>query len=230
MKRFWLAGLSLAALLHTGAAFAQTPAGAPAAAPVPAAAPPAAAVPAPAPAPAAAPAQQGGDWTSYNPYSGEESDLKNPNRTQEEILSWSQQRSTEVLSYKGDNTEVDNKLKSVQKDFTQAGLQQYYAYLTDSKLIDMVKSQGYSVTTIVNGDSIILNSGSVAGSYHWLVELPLMVTFLHTNADGNQDPVAGGAFKLTMQLGRVPQGQGVDGMAIESWKMEAAKAAPAPSP
>jgi hypothetical protein len=99
-------------------------------------------------------------------------------------------------------------------------LNEYLNYLKDSKLTDMVQGQGYAVTTIVNGDSMILNSGAMAGNYHWLVELPLMVTFLHTGADGGQEAVAGGTFKLILQLGRVAPSTGVDGMAIESWKME----------
>ena len=247
MKRFWLAGICLAALTASAAAFAQTaaPAAAPSVAPAPVpvtiapaqpvATPPAttAAVPAPvavapapagtAPAPAvAAPAPaKAGDWTNYNPYSGEESDLQNPNRTQDEIIAWSQQRATDLLSFAP--ADVDSKMAKVQKTFNPQGWTEYSAYLKDSKLTDMVKSQNYSVTTIVNGDIMILNSGAMAGNYHWLVELPLMVTFLHSSGVDGEAPqaVAGGNFKLILQLGRMPPAQGgVDGMAIESWKME----------
>lgn len=238
MKYFWLAGACGAALMLSAAAFAQTapaPAAVPAAQPAPAATPapapvaavpaqPVAPAPAPAPAPAAAPAPAPsgaapGDWANYNPYSGEESDLQNPNRTQDEIINWSQQRATEVLSFSP--ADLDAKMARTKKDFTPAGLAEYLNYLKTSKLTDMVQGQGYAVTTIVNGDSMILNSGAMAGNYHWLVELPLMVTFLHNGADGTQEPVAGGNFKLILQLGRVaPSTGGVDGMAIESWKME----------
>ena len=235
MKYLRLAGVCSAALMLSAAAFDQT---APAPAPAPAAAAPARpAAPAPAPAATAAttpapagtaPAPAGtaapapapaNDWTNYNPYSGEESDLQNPNRTQDEIIAWSQQRATEVLSFAP--ADLNTKMAATKKDFTAAGLNEYLNYLKDSKLTDMVQGQGYAVTTIVNGDSMILNSGAMAGSYHWLVELPLMVTFLHNGVDGNQEPVAGGNFKLILQLGRVPASAGgVDGMAIESWKME----------
>ncbi|MDE3087594.1 MAG: hypothetical protein KGJ77_12645, partial [Acidobacteriota bacterium] len=87
MKRNWLAGavFCLAALLNSNAMAQTAPAAAPtaASAPAPAAAPvtatPAApATPAPAGSAAAPPAQGGGDWMNYNPYSGEETDLKNP--------------------------------------------------------------------------------------------------------------------------------------------------------
>lgn len=221
MKNLCLAASGLALLCMAGAAYAQTaaPAPAPAIAPKPAAAAPVAAAPA---GTAAAPAPAAGspDWLSYNPYSGEESDLKNPNRTQEEIISWSQQRSTEVLSFSPKN--IDTKLTASQKVFTQQGWNDYATYLKESKLTDMVRGQGYSVTTIVNGDTMILNSGSMAGSYHWLVELPLMVTFLYTSGVDGEEPkaVAGGDFKLILQLGRVAAKQGIDGMAIESWKMQ----------
>lgn len=231
MKNLWLAAPGLALLCMAGAAYAQTatPAPAPAVAPKPVAAAPApVAAPAQAPAPAgtvATPAPNGADWMSYSPYAGEESDLKNPNRTQEEIIDWSRQRSSDVLSFSPAN--IDTKLTSMQKNFTQQGWSDYAAYLKDSKLADMVRGQGYAVTTIVNGDTMILNSGSMAGSYHWLVELPLLVTFLHSGMDGSQQAVAGGDFKLILQVGRVAAKQGVDGMAIESWKMQT-KAVAAP--
>lgn len=218
MKRLWLAGLFLAAFCSPAWAQATPSAAAPATAPAAQPAPATAAPAAPAPAgTAAAPAGQ--DWMNYNPYSGEESDVKNPNRTQEEIITWSQQRATEVMSFKP--AEIDAKLAGLQKEFTQQGWAEYSAYLQSSKLIDMVKQQNYAVTTIVNGDTIIRNSGSLAGNYHWLVELPVMVTFIHTDPiSGEQQPVAGGEFRLTLQLGRVPANQGVDGMEIESWKIE----------
>jgi hypothetical protein len=235
MKKIWLAGLGFAALSTATIALAQTapvaptPA-APARAPAPATAPaaPAPAAPAPAtPAPAVAAPAPAGDWTSYsNPYSGEESDVKNPNRTQEEIIDWSRERATDVLSFSP--ADLDAKLTYTKKGFTAPGWAEYTKYLQDSKLTDMVKTQGYSVTTIVNGDPLILNSGSMAGNYHWLVELPLMVTFLHTSQDGAQQAVAGGDFKLLLQLGRVPAKDGIDGMQIESWKMENKPQAAAP--
>ncbi|MEZ0225155.1 MAG: DotI/IcmL family type IV secretion protein [Alphaproteobacteria bacterium] len=229
MKNLWLAASGLALLCTAGAVYAQTaaPAPAPAAAPAPVATAPApTAAPAPvATAPATAPAgmvgtpaPNGADWMAYSPYAGEESDLKNPNRTQEEIISWAQQRSTDVLSFSP--TDIDAKLTKTQKTFTQQGWTDYATYLKDSKLAEMVRRDGYAVTTIVNGDTMILNSGSMAGNYHWLVELPLMVTFLHSGMDGSQQAVAGGEFKLILQLGRVAAKQGIDGMAIESWKMQ----------
>lgn len=232
MNNLWRAAAGLALLCAAEAASAQTVAPAPAST-VPAAAPvataPAPAPPAAPPAAAPTPPAAGADWMTYSPYAGETTDIKNPNRTQEEIINWSQQRVTEVLSFSP--ADIDTKLTKMVSAFTQQGWADYSTYLKDSKLADMVRQQGYSVTTIVNGDTLILNSGSMAGSYHWLVELPLMVTFLYTSGVDGEEPkaVAGGEFKLVLQLGRVPDKpgkdglavkQGIDGMAIESWKMQ----------
>jgi hypothetical protein len=175
---------------------------------------------APAPAPAPAPSG-GGDINSLfqNPYSGEENDLGNPNRTSEEITSWAQQRAAEVMSFTAEN--LNDKARSQLKDFNEQGLAEYKKYMTDSRLLEMVRSQQYTVTTIANGDALVLNSGSIGGAYHWIVELPIMVTFHHMDVATNEaKPVAGGEFKLVVDVGRVLPKDGVDGLQIMSWKME----------
>jgi len=206
MFRIMLAGIAATALL-AAAAYAQAPV-APAAAPAPA--------PATAPAPAPAPAAPGKSLWDYNPYSGEGDDLKKANRTQDEILSWAEQRVTEVLSFTPET--VDAKLGTMKKNFVQQGWAEYAAYLKESDLLDRVRGQGYTVSTILNGDPLILNSGTVGGTYHWLLELPMMVTLLRNDSEGVPQPMSGGTFRLQLQVGRVAS-QGVDGMAIESWKV-----------
>lgn len=192
------------------------------AAPIPprVAAPAATTVPAPVatPAPAAAKPAPAADWMSYkDPYTGEQNDIKNSNRTLDEITVWAQGRAAELLSFTPE--EFSQKLSSIKTAFVPAGWNEYATYLQTSKMVEMVRDRQYTVTTIVNGDSLILDSRSVAGAFHWIVQMPLMVTFLHPDSNGDMAAVAGGEFRLTMSIGRVQAG-GIDGMAVESWKME----------
>lgn len=225
MKKLLLAALAATALSSPALAQVDQPL-TPAApipqriapAPAPGAAPPAAAAPAPAPA--------ASDWMSYkDPYSGEQNDIKTANRTQDEITVWAQSRATDLMSFTPE--ELSAKISNIKSLFVPAGWNEYATYLQTSKMIEMVRDRKYTVTTIVNGDSLILDSRSVSGSYHWIVQLPLMVTFLHPDSEGDMAAVAGGEFRLTMSIGRVQSG-GIDGMAVESWKMEATQAREAP--
>ena len=210
MKKLLCAAIAIAALV-TAQAFASQEAVQPLtpAMPVPARVAPPANVPATPPV---------ADWLKYkDPYVGEQNDIKNSNRTLDEITVWGQSRATELMSFTPED--FSKKLSDFKKMFVPAGWNEYATYLQTSKMVEMVRDRQYTVTTIVNGDSLILDSRSVAGAFHWIVQMPLMVTFLHPDSNGDMAAVAGGEFRLTMSIGRVQAG-GIDGMAVESWKME----------
>lgn len=173
--------------------------------------------PAAAPPPAAASAATP-DWMEYkNPYSGEQNDLSNPNRTTDEILSTAERLAVDSLTFSP--LKLADNLQEAKKRFTQQGWIDYGTFLRESKLYDMVRLERYGIATIVNGNSMIMTKGAVAGAYRWLVDLPLMVTFIQKDAQGQEKSVNGGNFRLVVQIGRAKQGAGVDGLQIESWKM-----------
>jgi len=192
------------------------------AATVPAA--PAASATAPAPVPLAA--EPTPAWMDYqNPYVGEQNDLSNPNRTPDEVLLWAAQQAASAMTYTPET--FNDAIAATKKNFSAQGWSEFGAYAHNVDLVSRVRDREYSVTTIVKGNSAIVDSGPVAGSYHWLVRLPLMVTFMHADAEGNQQAVDGGDTDLTMQIGRVADGTGgPDDMVIESWRV----AARAPDP
>lgn len=180
------------------------------------------------------------DWMEYkSPYVGEQNDLSNPHRTIEEVLIWAQQRATEVLSFASsienmrladaakengttfNGEEMDAKLRRIKGMFTPTGWREYATYVKQSRLADMVREKDYSVTTIVNGNSMVVDSGTVAGAYHWLVKLPVLVTFIIRDTMGEPQPAPAAQFELVMQVGRNPDTTDADGIAIESWKMTA---------
>lgn len=160
------------------------------------------------------------DWLQYkNPYVATENDIANPNRTANEIVDWAEQRISESLSFTPET--LNAQTSKIRGNFTDEGWRQYVTYLRSSQMLNMVQDQHFSVTTIVNGGAIILNSGTVAGAYHWLVEAPIIIGFTSKDDKGQPVTVAGGTFKIDMQLGRVAEG-GNDGMKIESWAIESA--------
>lgn len=167
---------------------------------------------------AAAPTEPVPEWLEYkNPYAGEQNNLANPHRTSEEITVWAQNAAAEVTAFMPE--EFTPKLTEIKKMFTPQGWVEYATWMRDSQVADMVRTQNYSVSTIINGNVRIVNTGSVAGAYHWLIEMPVIVTFLHPDASGEQQPLNGGRFRLVIQLGRIAAEPDEDGLIIEGWKV-----------
>lgn len=239
MKKYLL----LAALvLNASAAGAQSPAPIPAPATVPApaqiqpapvqdmpaqnaaSAMPSPADPLTAPAAAAAAPAPSNDWMTYrNPYAGEQNNLTNPNRTPAEIQAWTQKAIASALSFGPDD--FTQKLTDAKKLFVTKGWTEYAEYVKQAQLMERVRNQGMTLSTILNGDAAIVASEAVAGAYRWLLRAPVMMTFMKKDAaTGQLKPVGTGRFTLTLQIGRVPKEQGDEGIAIESWKIESAEA------
>jgi hypothetical protein len=170
--------------------------------------------------PAATPAT---DWMQYqNHYAGEQNNLANPNKTSEEITAWAQKAVADALSFTPED--LDEKIKAAKNMFIQRGWDEYAAYVRDAQLLDRVRTQKMSMNTILNGGAVIMGSEPINGVYRWLVRAPVMITFLRKeDATGMQKPAGTGKFNLTLQIMRVPQGQGESGIAIESWKVETAQ-------
>jgi hypothetical protein len=170
------------------------------------------------PAPAPGTARPPPAWLQYkNPYSGEENDISNPHRTTDEVTAWAQETSADVLSF--GPRDYKEKLGGFKKYFVPAGWQLYAAYIKDTKLLDMVTAQGYSVGAIVSNSPDIVNHGPAGGVYHWIVRVPLTLSFFVSDAEGNARTAASGKYILYMDIARVATG-GDSGVAVHNWRMD----------
>jgi len=153
-------------------------------------------------------------WLEYkNPYVGDGNSIANPHRTREEIASWAQQAAADSLSFSSANYKI--KFKSFQKYFVREGWQFYIAYLRETKLINMVAEDGYTVGTIVNDLPKIINKGNYEGVYHWVVKMPITISFFSADTQKNPEPYASGKYLLFLDIWRVANG----GIAIMDWKV-----------
>lgn len=162
------------------------------------------------------------DWMTYkNPYVGEQNDLSNPNRTDAEISAWTQKAIASALSF--GPADVNAKITDAKKMFVERGWAEYAAYVKQAQLLERVRQQNMTLSTILNGEAVVIAKEAVAGSYHWLVRAPVLMTFMRPNATavGGQEPAGTGKFTLTLQIGRADKKLGDDGIVIESWKIEA---------
>ena len=178
---------------------------------------------APAPAPAPVPAKQKPAWLEYKtPYVGEENDIANPHRTSDEISTWAQQAAADVLTF--GNADYKEKLMGFKKYFVQQGWQLYTTYLKNEKFINMVAEDGYSVGAIVNDVPEIVSQGPTEGAYHWIVKMPITISFFSTDAAGYTKTGASGKYILFMDILRVTEGGGDNAIAIDNWRVDPAVA------
>lgn len=159
-------------------------------------------------------------WMEYKPsYAGEESNIANPNHTRDEMTSWAQAAAAEVLTF--DKTGYNERMKILAKYFAADGWTGYSEYLKSSKVLDMVMSQGYSVSAIVADVPEIVNQGAVSGVYHWIMRMPITISFTKAAAPGaapQEGPA--GKFYLFMDVMRVAEGKGgSNGLAITKWRI-----------
>lgn len=163
------------------------------------------------------------DWMQYkDSYVGEQNDLANPHKTIEEILTWTQEAATEALTLSPAG--FNNELMAFKPKFIPQAWQQYSVYIRDSRVAEMVQQQGYTMVTIIDGAPQMLANMPAGGTYHWLVEAPLLMSFSKTNpGTGEAMPATTAKFKLIMQVGRIAAAPDADGLAVENWKIEQLK-------
>ena len=159
------------------------------------------------------------DWMKYRPaFQGEENNIANPHRTTEEITAWAQQAAADVLSFNKENRAA--RMSDFKKYFVKQGWMLYTAYMQENKVLSMVDQQGYSVSTIVSQVPEIVNRGASNGVYHWILRMPITISFYKKDpVSGEPKPGPFGRFYLFLDVSRLPEGGGDDGIAITNWRV-----------
>ena len=78
---------------------------------------------------------------------------------------------------------------------------------------------------ISNDEGVILKEGALSGTYHWLVQIPLMASFYSiTTQEIDQKATAQTQnLSIQVQVGRIPAKNNTDiGLVIERWIVSAA--------
>jgi hypothetical protein len=144
--------------------------------------------------------------------------LDYPHRPSAQIGEWVTSAVSEALTFEQDN--YQETLTTISKHFDATGKQQYTQFLADNNIIKVLDSKRYYVRGFVREIPLLLNEGAVDNRYHWLYEVPVMVSYMDRNMNGykNAEPV-NQQISLTIQVGRVPGQQTQQDMdiVIERW-------------
>lgn len=157
-------------------------------------------------------------WMEYNdPYLEAQRVISNPHRTSEEVGEWAKGLAADLLTQTP--ATIEEKIRNYRPSFSEKGYNQYATYMRDAKVLDMVALRKYDLSTIVNGDAAFTGSGPVGGIYTWTVSIPLLISFYQKDENGDHKTVAGGNFRLEMQVARTPPGESKEGMVIDGWRV-----------
>ncbi|MCD8562945.1 MAG: DotI/IcmL family type IV secretion protein [Alphaproteobacteria bacterium] len=113
--------------------------------------------------------------------------------------------------------------------FTASGFHQFEEFLKQTGIQKVLDSRKYNLRSFVRNTPLLLNQGSVQGHYRWLFEVPVMVSYIETGdfkyggVDKTRKDPINQELTLTLQVSRVKEGGGKDGVLIEIWngKIEA---------
>lgn len=102
--------------------------------------------------------------------------LDQPHRTADEIANWLVTAVSNALSFSPQNfAEVQN---TVSNSFTPEGLAAYRSFLATSGFQSRVAQNNEVLRNYIQELPFLLNKGEVGGVYHWLFEVPVMVSFM----------------------------------------------------
>lgn len=149
--------------------------------------------------------------------------LDTPHRTVDQVGKWLEMAVSEALTLKS-GAALDESLKSNMAHFDAGGAAQYRAFLDGGKVIDTLRGGRYRMNGMSQDVPLLLNQGAVDGRYRWLFEVPVIVTYIESDADGykNAKPITQ-SLMITVQVGRTADlSQGRD-LVIERWSARARK-------
>lgn len=144
--------------------------------------------------------------------------LDQPHRSDDDVTRWVITSVSQALTFQDVDYEKEIN-QAVEQFFTTASAAQYQSFLTDKKIVDVLKGKRYRMNSFTQGDPVLVNEGALKGRYRWLYEVPVMVSYMdRRNFDYREKNAINQQYSLQIQVGRSDQAR-VDGegLAIESW-------------
>lgn len=102
--------------------------------------------------------------------------LDQPHRTADEVGSWVTTVVSSALSF--DAADFNESQKKIEEFFTPEGLASYRSFIDSAGYRARIVNEGDSMGNFIQEDPFLLNKGAAGGTYHWLFEVPVMVSFL----------------------------------------------------
>lgn len=147
--------------------------------------------------------------------------LDRAHKDNDELGQWLMMALAESLTFsQGDINAVLTKTRFY---FDDAGYAQYTAFLRESAIQQSLQSGRYTVHAFAQEKPLMLNQGAVDGRYRWLLEIPVMVSFIERGAkDYKKIKPVNKNFIFLVQIGRLPPKEGHSAVVIERLTLKGA--------
>lgn len=143
--------------------------------------------------------------------------LDQPHRSDGDITSWVVTAVSQALTF--NELEFQKELdQSVDSVFSTAAATQYQNFLTDTKMMEILRGKRYRITSFTRGRPLLMNEGALKGRYRWLYDVSVMVSYMdRVDFDYKEKNAINQTYDLQIQVGRVKSGDQGDGIVIENW-------------
>jgi hypothetical protein len=171
----------------------------------------------------------------FTPVEGESQDnmLNMPHRSKKEIGDWLVSKVSDIMNVTAD--EYPAHLAALKPIMTEFAIRDYDGFMRNSNILGTMAQANLKLQSYVEEEPLLLNSGEADGRYHWLLEMPLTLSFLPKDM-GDYRAIKGQKIPneyviLKAQVGRMPNAA-EEGVMIETWEVrrnrkDAAKVSPA---
>jgi hypothetical protein len=147
-------------------------------------------------------------------------DLSKPHRNEKQITEWateivSQAMTINVKTY-------DNDFKKIYPAFTPYALKEYQDYLQKTNMMNVLSSNSFRLQAVSDEEGAVIKDGAISGTYHWLVQVPLMTSFYNEEMQTVDKTVTAQSQNLMVQVqvGRVAPKNNADiGLVVERWSV-----------
>ncbi len=135
--------------------------------------------------------------------------LSQPNLSTPALMSWVAQSATGVMTF--GFSDYRRKLQESSRNFTKRGWESFTQALQRSRIIEMVEVNQQIITAAPRGAPVLESEGLVAGRYQWVVQVPLILTYISGAKTYNT------GLLVTIVIVRVPRLESPNGVGIEQW-------------
>lgn len=147
--------------------------------------------------------------------------LNLPHRTAKEVSRWLVVAVAESLSF--DVGTFETRQKKIATYFTPEAYQKYLTFLDTGFYREKLQNKTVSLHNFVREEPFLLNNGVVDGAYRWLMEVPVMLSYLPAGSATykDQDPT-NEELIFRVEIMRSP-GAGPEEILISNWSASASK-------
>ncbi len=153
-----------------------------------------------------------------NDTSQESTRLDQPHRNQRQLIEWTSSVVTQAMTMTPKTWDAD--IAKFSANFTPYALQEYKSYIDKTNLYSVLSARDMRLQTISNADGVILKEGVISGTYHWLIDVPIMTSFYAAQTDeiDKKADIQNQNLVIEVQIGRIPPKNNSDiGLVIERW-------------